>query len=133
MMEAERTSETSTRVHGATTQKTAILGYEKSLSEYGHAEVIPNILSKLETSLLEVHSTLKKEQEPNLTCTDTHSHASFPNEMKEGVTEPKKHVTQLYFILIMQSRWQCIEPRLQQWLPSKSCWIHVNHATARHL
>jgi hypothetical protein len=30
--------------------------------------------------------------------------------MKEGVAEPKKHVMQVYFILVMQGWWQRIEP-----------------------
>lgn len=57
----------------------------------------------------------KEEEEENRSkesksLTATYSDTSFPDKMKEGVAEPKKHVAQVYFILIMQGRWQCIEP-----------------------
>jgi hypothetical protein len=41
---------------------------------------------------------------------DAYSDTSFPYKMNERVAEPKKHVAQVYFILIMQGRGQCIEP-----------------------
>lgn len=57
----------------------------------------------------------KKEKEMNRgkkskNLTAAYSDTSFPDKMKERVAEPEKHVAQVYFILIMQGRWQCIDP-----------------------
>jgi hypothetical protein len=55
-----------------------------------------------------MYTIMKKDWVRSLVCTNPDT--SFPDKIKKGVAEPDNHVVQIYFILLMHSRGQSVEP-----------------------
>lgn len=59
--------------------------------------------------------------------------ASFANKSETRVDETFKHVDQNLFVIFLERQRQRVEPRLENWTPSKAHRFHIDHTTSWHL